>query len=74
MNQKATKPMIYRDQALQALSKRQAQIIDAIAARLFPTTDTPGAVEAGAVFYIDQALAGPFPELLSYYATGLARR
>ena len=50
---------------------RQAQLIDAIAARIFPTTDTPGAVEAGAVFYIDQALAGPFPELLPYYAKAL---
>lgn len=70
MSQKS-KAIFYRDQELHALSKRQAQLMDAIAARLFPTTDTPGAVEAGALFYIDQALAGPYPELLPYYAKAL---
>lgn len=70
MKQK-TQPTIYREQELHALSKRQAQLVDAIAARLFPTTDTPGAVEAGAVFYIDQALAGPYPELVPYYTKAL---
>ena len=43
---------IYRNQRLQALTLTQAQTIDAIAARIFPTTDTPGAVEAGAMFYL----------------------
>lgn len=70
MNQKS-QSIFYRDQELHALSKRQAQLIDAIAARLFPSTDTPGAVEAGALFYIDQALAGPYPELRPYYAKAL---
>jgi gluconate 2-dehydrogenase gamma chain len=61
----------YRGERLQALTVRQARFIDAIAARILPTTDTPGAVEAGAVFYIDRALAGPYPHLLSRYAHGL---
>src|SRR5262245_24144597 len=61
----------YRGERLQALTVRQARFIDAIAARILPTTDTPGAVEAGAVFYIDRALAGPYPHLLSRYARGL---
>src|SRR5499426_1451931 len=61
----------YRGELLQALTLRQARFIDAIAARILPTTDTPGAVEAGAVFYIDRALAGPYPHLLSRYAHGL---
>ena len=61
----------YRGERLQALSIRQAQLLDAIAARILPTTDTPGAVEAGAVFYIDRALAGPHPQLLSRYTRGL---
>ena len=34
----------YRGERLQALSVRQAQLVDAIAARILPTTDTPGAV------------------------------
>lgn len=61
----------YRGERLQALSVRQARLVDAIAGRIFPTTDTPGAIEAGAVFYIDRALAGPYPYLLSRYARGL---
>src|SRR5215475_5074449 len=61
----------YRGERLQALTVRQARCIDAIAARILPTTDTPGAVEAGAVFYIDHALAGPYPHLLSRYVRGL---
>ena len=61
----------YRGERLQALTVRQARFIDAIGARILPTTDTPGAVEAGAVFYIDRALAGPYPHLLSRYARGL---
>src|SRR5262245_40237694 len=61
----------YRGEPLQALTVRQARFIDAIAARILPTTNTPGAVEAGAVFYIDRALAGPYRHLLSHYPRGL---
>ncbi len=56
---------------MQTLTARQARFIDAIAERILPATDTPGAIEAGAVFYIDRALAGPYPHLLSRYARGL---
>ena len=61
----------YRGKRLQALTVRQARFIDAIGARILPTTDTPGAVEAGAVFYMDRALTGPYPHLLPRYARGL---
>jgi gluconate 2-dehydrogenase gamma chain len=61
----------YRGERLQSLTIRQARFVDAIAARILPTTDTPGAVEAGAVFYIDRALAGPYPHLRPRYARGL---
>jgi gluconate 2-dehydrogenase gamma chain len=61
----------YRGERLQALTPTQARFVDAVAARIFPTTDTPGAVEAGAVFYIDRALAGPYALWLSRYGRGL---
>jgi gluconate 2-dehydrogenase gamma chain len=61
----------YRGERLQSLRLRQARFVDAIAARILPTTDTPGAVEAGAVFYIDRALAGPYSRLRSRYMRGL---
>ena len=38
------------------LSPDQAAEIDTISARIIPTTDTPGAHEAGVVFFIDRAL------------------
>jgi gluconate 2-dehydrogenase gamma chain len=61
----------YRGERLQALTARQARFVDAIAGRIFPTTDTPGAVEAGSVFYIDGALAGPYARWRLHYARGL---
>jgi gluconate 2-dehydrogenase gamma chain len=61
----------YRGERLQSLTVRQARFVDAIAGRILPTTDTPGAIEAGAVFYIDRALAGPYRHLRSRYGRGL---
>lgn len=61
----------YRGEPLQAFTTRQAQLVDAIAARILPTTNTPGAAEAGAVFYIDSALATAYRPLLSRYTQGL---
>ena len=60
-----------RREVLQALTPRQARLIEAIANRIFPTTDTPGAVEAGALNYIDRALASAYRHLLSQYRRGL---
>jgi gluconate 2-dehydrogenase gamma chain len=71
MNMKSQSSSEYRGERLQALTLRQARFVDAIAARILPTTDTPGAVEAGAIFYIDRALAGPYRHLISRYAHGL---
>jgi gluconate 2-dehydrogenase gamma chain len=71
MKERSEKIHDYRGERLQALTARQARTIDALAARIFPTTDTPGAVEAGAVFYIDRALAQPYAKLLSQYTRGL---
>ena len=71
MKSKSQSASEYRGERLKALSARQARFIDSIAGRILPTTDTPGAVEAGAVFYIDGALASPYPHLLSRYARGL---
>ena len=42
----------------QVLDARNAADFSAIAARIIPTTDTPGATEAGVIHFIDQAFAG----------------
>ena len=53
------------------LSAEQAVEIDAITARIIPTTDTPGAREAGVVFFIDRALITFAKDNQKEYAEGL---
>jgi gluconate 2-dehydrogenase gamma chain len=63
-----------RDQAgaYENISSAEAGEIIAIAARILPTTDTPGATEAGAVYFFDQALGGLVPWVADYFREGLA--
>jgi gluconate 2-dehydrogenase gamma chain len=49
----------------------QAAEIDAISSRIIPTTDTPGAHEAGVVFFIDRALVTFAKENQKLYTDGL---
>lgn len=53
------------------LSVEESEILTAIAGRIFPRTDTPGAVEIGAVNYIEIALAGDYATLVPCYKRGL---
>lgn len=43
--------------SLHFLSEDEARDVDAIAAQIIPTDDTPGAREAGAVYFIDRSLS-----------------
>ena len=61
----------YDSKSLQTLSRPQARLLEAVSARIFPTSDTPGALEAGAVTYIDRALANAYRSLLPLYRKGL---
>ena len=61
------------------LTSVEAREIIAIAARIMPTTDTPGATEAGAVYFFDQAfgtffagLKGPARGMLAQFQSGIA--
>jgi gluconate 2-dehydrogenase gamma chain len=58
-------------QSLKGLTRRETRILEALADRIFPPTDTPGAVEAGAVNYIERALAGDYASFLRLYRSGL---
>ena len=67
------------DAALHVLSKDEARDVDAIAAQIVPTDDTPGAREAGALYFIDRSLAtwaagiaGPFHAGLREFRTGFS--
>jgi gluconate 2-dehydrogenase gamma chain len=52
-------------------SVEQAAEVDAISARIIPTTDTPGAHEAGVIFFIDRALVTFSKDDRKIYAEGL---
>ena len=54
----------------QALIPRHTALVEAAVARLFPTTSTPGATEAGAANYIQRTLTEAYPELAPLYRTG----
>lgn len=50
--------------AFKTLGAEEAADFAAIAARIIPTTDTPGATEAGVIWFWDNALDGYFGEWL----------
>ncbi len=54
------------------LSPEQAAEVDAISSLIIPTTDTPGAHEAGVVYFIDRALATFAKDSQKAYVDGLA--
>jgi gluconate 2-dehydrogenase gamma chain len=58
---------------LENLTAAEADLLDAVVARLIPTDATgPGATEARAVHYIDRALGGPLASSRPAYTSGLA--
>jgi gluconate 2-dehydrogenase gamma chain len=54
------------------LSAAEAADVDAVAAQIIPTDGTPGAREAGVVYFIDRALATFLSQLASDYRAHLA--
>lgn len=55
-----------------ALKPQELKIVQAIAGRIMPATDTPGAIEAGSADYIDIALANPYKSQLGRYQRAIA--
>lgn len=55
----------------QTLTEEEANEYDAIAERIIPTTDTPGAREAGVIYFIDTVLGDRREEILAVLKTGL---
>ena len=59
--------------ALESFTAAEAELMDAIVARLIPTDENgPGAIEAHAVRYIDRALGGALASSRQAYTSGLA--
>ncbi len=57
--------------AFKVLGDRDAADLAAIAARIIPTTDTPGATEAGVIYFFDNALAAEMSGKLDAVRRGL---
>src|SRR6266850_2111597 len=60
-----------KNSSANVLTTDETKILTAIADRIFPKTDTPGAVEIGAVHYIEIALGGDYAPLVPLYRQGL---
>ena len=60
-----------RNRSPSVLTVGETKTLAAVADRIFPKTDTPGAVEVGAVDYIEIALAGDYAPLAPFYRQGL---
>lgn len=58
--------------AFEVLTADEARELDAIVARIIPTTDTPGAREAGVIWFIDKALGSFVSDNLDFLRSGLA--
>jgi gluconate 2-dehydrogenase gamma chain len=62
-----------RPEALETLSATEADILEAVCARLIPSDETgPGAREARAAHYIDRSLAGALSASRETYRAGLS--
>ena len=59
------------DKPGKALTPSETRTLAAIADRIFPKTDTPGAVEIGVLNYINIALMGDYAVLAPLYRQGL---
>ncbi len=59
--------------ALSVLTREEATELDALASRIIPSDDTPGAREAGVVYFIDRALATWSKEQVPQFREGVAR-
>lgn len=57
--------------AFEVLGRDEAREFEAIAARILPTTGTPGAREAGVIWFMDRSFATIMPDALDSARSGL---
>jgi gluconate 2-dehydrogenase gamma chain len=60
------------DYTLRLLDPAQARDVEAVAAQIVPSDDTPGAREAGVVYFVDHVLSGIFKDGAGDFLAGLA--
>ncbi|HEY7055539.1 MAG TPA: gluconate 2-dehydrogenase subunit 3 family protein [Vicinamibacterales bacterium] len=65
-------PQVGGEATIALLSAAEAADIDAVASQIVPTDDSPGAREAGVIYFIDRALATFFSHIAGDYRAQLA--
>ena len=68
----AASEAMLENSAFKILGSEEAREFAAIAARIIPTDETPGATEAGVIYFIDNVLGTSRPEALEPMRAGLA--
>jgi gluconate 2-dehydrogenase gamma chain len=53
------------------LSEQEAQIVETLCDQIIPADESPGAKQAGVLYYIDRQLAGPLQRFAARYHAGL---
>lgn len=69
----ATHQLTQAQPTLSVFTRDEAAEIEAIASRIMPTDDTPGAREAGVVYFIDRSLATWAKDQRPVFTEGLSR-
>jgi gluconate 2-dehydrogenase gamma chain len=64
---------LYAAGPLQTFSRDEASLLEALCDQVIPADDTPGAKQAGVLYYIDRQLAGPLQRFQAAYHDGLSR-
>jgi gluconate 2-dehydrogenase gamma chain len=64
---------VYAAGPLQTFSREEASIVEALCDQVVPADDTPGAKQAGVLYYIDRQLAGPLHRFQTAYHSGLSQ-
>jgi gluconate 2-dehydrogenase gamma chain len=64
---------LYAAAPLVSLTADEARLVEALCDQIVPADDTPGAKQAGVLYYIDRQLAGALQRFASDYRRGLAQ-
>ena len=62
---------LYPPIPLTVLTPDEATVIEALCAQIIPADDSPGAKEAGVLYYIETQLAGPLERFAETYKKGI---
>lgn len=64
---------LYAAGPLQTFSREESRLVEALCDQVIPADDTPGAKQAGVLYYIDRQLAGPLRRFAPAYHDGLSK-